>query len=76
MEEITKEWLAEILIPLDQEELSDPNLIGSSVVTREEYDAPSSRRRKKKEEIQELNRASGETALDPPGEGGDDEVDE
>jgi hypothetical protein len=48
MEEITKEWPAEFLIPVDQAELSDPNLIGSPVVTREEYDAPSSSRRKKR----------------------------
>jgi hypothetical protein len=48
LEEITKEWPAEFLIPVDQAELSDPNLIGSPMVTREEYDAPSSSRRKKK----------------------------
>jgi hypothetical protein len=51
MEEITKEWLLEFLIPVDQAKLSDPNLIRSLVVTHEEYDAPSSSRRKKKEEV-------------------------
>jgi hypothetical protein len=75
MEEITKEWPAELLIPVDQVELSNPNLIRSFVVTREEYDAPSSSRRKKKEEIQEMNNASEETASDTHGGGGDDEVD-
>jgi hypothetical protein len=50
MEEITKEWPAEFLIPVDQVELSDPDLIGSPVVTHEEYDAPTvaeGRRRKR-----------------------------
>jgi hypothetical protein len=45
------------------------------VVTREEYDAPSSSKRKKKEEVQELKSASKDTALDSPGGGGGDEVD-
>jgi hypothetical protein len=51
LEEITKEWPAKILIPVDQEELSDPDLIGSPVVTCEEYDAPSTSRKKKKEDV-------------------------
>jgi hypothetical protein len=75
MEEITKEWLEEFLVPVDQAELSDSDLIGSPVVTREEYDAPSSNRKKKKEYVQEINSASEETASDSPSGGGDDEVD-
>jgi hypothetical protein len=51
MEEIAKEWSVEFLIPFNQAELSEPDLIGSMVVTREEYDATSSNRRKKKEEV-------------------------
>jgi hypothetical protein len=51
MEEITKEWPAELLVPVDQEKLSDPNLIGSPLVTHEEYDAPNNSRRKKMEEV-------------------------
>jgi hypothetical protein len=51
LEEITMEWLTEILIPIDQDELSNPDLIGSPVVTREEYDAPSNSRKKKKEDV-------------------------
>jgi hypothetical protein len=54
--------------------LSDPNLIGSPVVTREDYNAPSSRKRKKKEYVQELSNASKETSLDSPGGGGGEEV--
>jgi hypothetical protein len=58
-------------------ELSDPDLIGSPIVTREEYDGPSSsNRKKKKEEVQEMNNASKETTPDSPGGGGDDEVDQ
>jgi hypothetical protein len=33
MEEITKEWPAEFLVPVKQMKLSDPNLIGKLVVT-------------------------------------------
>jgi hypothetical protein len=58
MEEINNEWPTEFLILVNQVEMSDPNLIESPVVTHKEYDAPSSRRRKKKEEVQELNSAS------------------
>jgi hypothetical protein len=61
MEKITKEWHADFLIPVDQAELSDPDLIESPMVTREEYDTPGSSKRKKKEEVQELNNASEET---------------
>ena len=75
MEEITKEWPTKFLIPVNQAELSDLDLIGNPVVTREEYDAPSSSRRKKKEEVQKLNNASKENTLDSLGGGGDDEVD-
>jgi hypothetical protein len=54
MEEITKEWPEEFLVPVEQTELSDPDLIGSPVVTREEYDAPNNSKKKKKEEVQEI----------------------
>jgi hypothetical protein len=76
MEEITKEWPAEFLVPVEQTELSNPDLIGSPVVTREEYDGPSSKKKKKKEEVQEINNASEETTPDSPGGGGGDEVDQ
>jgi hypothetical protein len=52
MEEITKEWPAEFLVSIEQTKLSDPDLIGSLVVTQEEYDGPcSSKKKKKKEEV-------------------------
>jgi hypothetical protein len=75
LEEITKEWPTEFLIPVDQAELSNPNLIGSLVVTHEEYDAPNSSRKKKKEDVQEIHNTLEETASDSPRGGGDDEVD-
>jgi hypothetical protein len=75
LEEITKEWPVEFLIPVAKEELADPNLIGSPVVTHEEYNAPRSSRRKKNEDVQEISSASEETALDSPSGGGGDKVD-
>jgi hypothetical protein len=74
MEEITKEWPTNLLIPADKAELSDPDLIESPMVTREEYDAHRSSRRKKKEEVKELKNASKETASESPGGGGNDKV--
>jgi hypothetical protein len=75
MEEITKEWSEEILVPVNHTELSDPDLIGSLVVTREEYDAPNSRGKKKKEDVHEIHKTSEETTSDSPSRGGDNEVD-
>jgi hypothetical protein len=51
MEEITNEWPTKFLVPVEQTELSDPDLIRSPMVTREEYDGPSSTNKKKKEEV-------------------------
>jgi hypothetical protein len=51
MEEIIKEWPADFLILVEQTELSDPALIGSPVVTREEYDAPNNKKKKNKKEV-------------------------
>jgi hypothetical protein len=50
MEEITKEWPVEFLVPVGDAELSDPDLIGSPMVTRTEYDGPSNAKKKKKKE--------------------------
>jgi hypothetical protein len=33
MEQITKEWLKEFIVPVDDVELSDPEMIGSPLVT-------------------------------------------
>jgi hypothetical protein len=74
LEEITKEWLVEFLIPVSKEELFDPTLIGRLVVTHEEYNAPNNSRRKKNKYVQELSSALEEIASYSPGKGGGDEV--
>jgi hypothetical protein len=74
LEEITKEWPAEFLIPVDQATLSDPNLIRSPVVSCKEYDAPKNSR-KNKEDVQEIHNISEETTSDSPSRGEDNEVD-
>jgi hypothetical protein len=51
LEEMTKDNSTEFLILVNQEELSDPNLIGNLVVTREEYDTPDNSKKKKKEDV-------------------------
>jgi hypothetical protein len=38
MEEITKEWPTKFLVRVEDVELSDPNIIGSPLVTRVEHD--------------------------------------
>jgi hypothetical protein len=50
MEEITKEWSLEFLVPLEDAELSDPDIIGSSLVTWVEHDGKTSAKKKKKKE--------------------------
>jgi hypothetical protein len=40
LEEITNEFLAELLIPVDRAKLSDPKQIGSSEATHEAHDTP------------------------------------
>lgn len=57
MEEITKEWPAKFLVLVEQIKIFDPDLIGSPMVTREEYDGPSRNKKKKKEEVQEMHNA-------------------
>jgi hypothetical protein len=80
MEEITKEWPIDFLVPVEQKELSDPDVIRSPLVTQTKYDSPSSAKiKKKKEEVQDIdseenNNALEETVLDSPAGGGGDEV--
>jgi hypothetical protein len=38
MEEITKEWPVEFLVPVEDTKLSDPDIIGSPLVTQFEHD--------------------------------------
>jgi hypothetical protein len=75
LEEITKKWHVELLIPVDPIEMSDPKLIKIPMITREGNDTPGTSRRKKTEEVQQLRSALEETALDSLRGGGDDQVD-
>jgi hypothetical protein len=80
MEEITKEWPTEFLVPVEDAELSDPDIIGSPLVTRVEHDGQTSmKKKKKKEEVQNIetdeeDNASEESRPDSPAGGGGDEV--
>jgi hypothetical protein len=75
LEEITKEWPTELLIPVDPAELSDPDLIKSLVITHEGNDTPGTSRKKNTEEVQQLSNASEENDSESHGGEGDDEVD-
>jgi hypothetical protein len=80
MEEITKEWPAEFLVPVRDAELSNPDIIESPLVTRIEYDGSRSvKKKKKKEEVQDIDNeekdnASEVTVPNSLGGGGGDEV--
>jgi hypothetical protein len=51
LEEITKDWSADLLIPADPTEMSDPKL-DSPETAHKEQDTPGTSRRKKTEEVQ------------------------
>jgi hypothetical protein len=80
MEEITKEWPTEFLVPVDDAELSNPDIIGSPLVTRAEHvRQTSAKKKKKKEEVQDIetdeeDNASEESRPGSPTGGGGDEV--
>jgi hypothetical protein len=80
MEEITKEWPAELLVPVEYVELSDPDIIRSPLVTGVEHDGQASaKKKKKKEEVQSIesdeeDSASEESRPDSPAIRGGDEV--
>jgi hypothetical protein len=78
MKDITKEWPAEFLVPIEYVDLSDPDIIEIPMVTCVEYDGHTSvKKKKKKEEVQENDeedRASEESRLDSPARGGGDEL--
>jgi hypothetical protein len=76
LEEITKDWSTELLIPADPTEMSDPEIIDSPETTHEARDLPGPSRRKKTEEVQNLSSALKGTSSVSPGRGGDDEVEE
>jgi hypothetical protein len=55
MEQITKEWPKEFLVPVADAELSDTDIIGSPLVTRSSMSRQTSvKKKKKKEEVQDI----------------------
>jgi hypothetical protein len=80
MEQITKEWMEEFLVPIADVELSDADIIGSPLVTQVEHvGQTSTKKKKKKEEVQDVetdeeDNASEGNGFGPLG-GGGDEVD-
>jgi hypothetical protein len=50
MEQITKEWPNEFLLPVNDEKIFDPDIIGIPLVTRVEHAGQSSAKKKKKKE--------------------------
>jgi hypothetical protein len=75
LEEITKDWSADLLIPTHLAEMSDPEL-DSLEATHKEQNTPSTNRRKKIEEVQDLSSASHKIDLVSPDRGDDYEVKE
>jgi hypothetical protein len=74
MEEITKEWPTEFLVPVEYSELSNLDIIESPLVTWVEHDGQTStKKKKKKEEVQNIeideeDNASRESRLNRPQE--------
>jgi hypothetical protein len=69
LEEITKDWSTDLLIPANLVEISDLELIGIAKTTHEEKDTPGPSRRKKTEEVQNLSSTLEGTASVSPGRG-------
>jgi hypothetical protein len=80
MEEITKEWPAEFLVPWKMQNSLTPTSSEVPLVTRVEHDGQTSmKKKKKKEEVQNIetdeeDNASEESRSDSPAGGGGDEV--
>jgi hypothetical protein len=74
MEDITKEWLTEFLVLVEDEDLSDADIIGTPLVTRVKHVGRSSAKKKKKkvevQEIDEEENASTEDGYGSPEGGG------
>ena len=73
VEEITKDWLIDLLILVDPVEMSDLDILET---THKEHDTPKPNRMKKTKEVQDLSSASRKTASVSPNWGGDGEVEE
>jgi hypothetical protein len=78
MEQIMKEWPTKFLVPIDDAELSDPEIIESPLATRFEHAGQTSvNKKKEKEEVQNIETDEEDNALEesrpgsPAGGGGD-----
>jgi hypothetical protein len=68
MEKIMKEWPEEFLVPVDDAELSNPDIIGSPLVTRFEHvGQTSAKKKKKKEDIQDVQTDEEDSASEENG---------
>jgi hypothetical protein len=75
LEEITKDWSEDLLIPADPADMSNPET-DSLEATQKEHDTPRPSIRKKTEEFQDLRSASKNIYLVSLDRGGDDKVEE
>jgi hypothetical protein len=79
MDQIMKEWSVEFLVSVDDEEISDPNIIRSPFITWFEHAGQTNeKKKKKKEEVQNIetdeeDNASEEARPGSPASGGRDE---
>jgi hypothetical protein len=67
LEEITKEWSADLLVPVDPAEMSDVDNLETT------QDTPGPSKTKKNEDAQDVNNTSAKTASISPEQGGDGE---
>jgi hypothetical protein len=80
MEQITKEWMKEFLVPDADAKLSDTDTIGSPIVTQVEHFRQSSgmKKKKKQEEVQDIESDEEDNAFEDNASssprGGEDEA--
>jgi hypothetical protein len=67
LEEVTKDWSTDLLIPADPTEMSNPD--SPETV----HDTPGPSKMKKTEEVQDLSSTSGKTTSVSPDRGGEEE---
>jgi hypothetical protein len=75
LEEITKDWSTDLLIPTNLAKMSEPEL-DSSEAAPKEHETPRTRKRKNTKEVLDLSSASEKTASISPSQGGDHEIKE
>jgi hypothetical protein len=64
MDKITKESPTKFLVPEEYTELSDPHIIGSPLVTRVKHDGQTSTKKKRKEDVQNIESDEEDNALE------------